>query len=259
MNRVLSRPRAPAGRVGPAIAAMTITVAALAVIVLAASSHRTKDIYSGKYHPPALSRPQPVPSQPPANLSNPSKPQTVGFDVARYIGWALLAVIAAALLYAIYRTVRYLLVLLARRRARESRERSGDNDVTFAPDDVAAAMGEAVDRVLREIQTGVPRDAIVACWVRLEEAAAGCGVVRDPAETPAELATRVLGTRDVDRQALSRLADLYREARFSLHPMTNADRAAARDALQQLASDLRASVAPIDIETADVGPAGEPT
>ena len=45
-------------------------------------------------------------------------------------------------------------------------------------------------------------DVIVACWVRLEDAAAGAGVERLPSETPAELAARVLADFDAPPDAV---------------------------------------------------------
>ena len=82
--------------------------------------------------------------------------------------------------------------------------------------------------------TGTPRNAIVAAWVQLEEFAATHGIPRRAADTPAEFVVHALAAYRLDRTALERLADLYREARFSAHPMGEADRDDARACLVTL-------------------------
>ena len=97
---------------------------------------------------------------------------------------------------------------------------------------------ESLESMLGEqpagLDTGTPRNAIVAAWVQLEEYAAGHGLPRDPADTPAEFVSRALAVYDLDEAAIERLADLYREARFSTHPMAERHRDEARACLEQL-------------------------
>jgi len=81
---------------------------------------------------------------------------------------------------------------------------------------------------------GTPRNAVVACWHRFEIAAAAAGIERLVWETPSEYAIRVLDLVDADPASVSRLAGLYREARFSAHELTEADRAAAIEALDAI-------------------------
>lgn len=102
-------------------------------------------------------------------------------------------------------------------------------------------LAEVVDEGLRALQTGRVADAIIACWVKLEEAAAAVGVVRDPAETATELTARVLHRHDVSIVAIDTLLDLYREARYSEHGMGDVSRAAAQSALARVRADLSAS------------------
>lgn len=110
------------------------------------------------------------------------------------------------------------------------------------PDAVVAdsiAAGRAAQ--LEAVAQGSPRNGIVACWVRLEDAVAAAGLRRNPAETSAELAVRVLHRLDVDPAAIGRLAALYREARFSEHDLGEDARTAARDALEVLHTELRSA------------------
>lgn len=99
-------------------------------------------------------------------------------------------------------------------------------------------LGGAMAR-LEHLETGTPTDAIVACWVRLEEEVAAAGLKEDASRTSSEVVADVLGEYDVDAQALAELAALYREARFSEHALTEAHRARARDALTTVHVDLR--------------------
>ena len=101
------------------------------------------------------------------------------------------------------------------------------------------------ERQLDALQHGTPRNAIVACWLELEDAVRASGVAPAPHQTAQELTQQVL--RDlaaVDRASISELARLYREARFSGHAMTETDRAAAQSAIERLHADLRAGAVP---------------
>ena len=81
---------------------------------------------------------------------------------------------------------------------------------------------------------GTPRNAVVACWHRFELAATAAGVERHLWETSSEHTIRVLDLVDSDPASVSRLAALYREARFSEHELSEADRAAAVAALDEI-------------------------
>ncbi len=102
------------------------------------------------------------------------------------------------------------------------RRRSVDFD---AVDDVASSITADAAAQRAALLHGAPRNAIVECWLRLEAAVVEAGVHRDPADTSAELTERVLASHHVDPAALAHLAALYREARFSDHPMDEDDRA----------------------------------
>jgi hypothetical protein len=78
---------------------------------------------------------------------------------------------------------------------------------------------------------GEPRNAIVACWERFEEQAERVGLARKPWETSSEFTMRLLDVVSADPPAVSQLAVLYREARFSQHEITEANRQEALAAL----------------------------
>lgn len=102
----------------------------------------------------------------------------------------------------------------------------------------AERLAEAVDTGLSRIDSGTPTDAVIACWVALEEASASAGVARDPSETPAEFTVRVLGIGGISEPQLDRLGQLYREARYSTHGSSEEARAEARAALLRLRDEL---------------------
>jgi hypothetical protein len=102
----------------------------------------------------------------------------------------------------------------------------------------AERLAEAVESGLGTVSTGMPANAVVACWLALERAAASAGVPRRESETPAEFTVRVLAAADVSQPLLERLAELYREARFSRHDLPESARAEAREALTVLRGQL---------------------
>jgi hypothetical protein len=104
-------------------------------------------------------------------------------------------------------------------------------------------LAEAVESGLSAMDSGTATDAVIACWVALEEAAASAGVAREPSETPAEFTVRVLGVGGISEPELLRLAQLYREARYSTHGSSEEARAEARAALLRLRDELAAAVA----------------
>lgn len=102
----------------------------------------------------------------------------------------------------------------------------------------AAALVEDAGQRMAALEEGDPRNGIVRCWMRLEEAVAEAGLPRRPHETSVEFTVRVLHVLDLDPHAIGELAGLYREARFSEHPLAEDARTAARNALTRLQDDL---------------------
>jgi uncharacterized protein DUF4129 len=107
----------------------------------------------------------------------------------------------------------------------------------IAPDELLDAADEFDTLIAR----GSARNAIVACWVRLEQAVEQAGLTPNPAETPTEMTTRVLRAYAVDAESIGTLAALYREARFSTHEMREDHRRQAQQALADIRAQLRAA------------------
>jgi hypothetical protein len=85
---------------------------------------------------------------------------------------------------------------------------------------------------------GKPRNAIVAAWDRFEEQAERIGSARKLWETSSEFTLRLLDAVSAPPAAVSRLAALYREARFSEHEITEGNRQEAVEALRDIHSSL---------------------
>lgn len=169
---------------------------------------------------------------PPRNTVDPS-PRTGG-DIELWWGpfWT-------ALLYFVVALVVLVLIRLIYQVAtapREKKSRAGKLSPTKAE-----RLAEAVDHGLRAVDRGTPSDAVIACWVGLEDAAEAAGVPRNEAETSAEFTLRVLAVDGVSAPDLASLADLYREARYSTHVSSEEARAKARAALTCLRADLTVS------------------
>lgn len=114
---------------------------------------------------------------------------------------------------------------------------------SFVVPPVPEELLHSVDARMSLLGSGEPRNAIVAAWLDLETAAATSGLPRERSETSTEYTTRVIGTWEVDRERLLDLAQLYREARFSLHPLGEEHRRRAIADLEQLHADLERAAA----------------
>ena len=81
------------------------------------------------------------------------------------------------------------------------------------------------------------------CWHEFEVSAARVGLARKPWQTAAEYTMFILDLVEAEHGAVAVLADRYREARFSDHEVTEADRAAALAALDQIHADISSRMA----------------
>ena len=109
------------------------------------------------------------------------------------------------------------------------------------------ALVAAVEAGLRELEEGGPGEGVVACWVQLERAAEEAGAGRAAPETPSELAGRLIDTHGVEAGPLVRLAELYREARYSTHPVPESARTEARSLLEEVRADLALGAASLAV------------
>ena len=145
--------------------------------------------------------------------------------------WWVLGGIVLALLLAV--------VVLAIRVNRRRRRAAPPESAREAPDRALLTDRRAA-RQARMLREGSPREAIIATWLDLERLVATAGVPRRPSETSSELVVRVLDDREVPAAALTDLAALFREARFSTHELTEALRERAAGDLDAVHAALGA-------------------
>ncbi len=149
------------------------------------------------------------------------------FMVVTIVATLLATIVMLAVLLTV---VRWLLTRDWRRR----REPEPD-EVEFDPLDSPALLAEALAAGARAqraaLEEGEPRNAIVECWHRFERVAERAGVRRHPWETSSEFTLRLLDRVSADSTAVAVLAELYRDARYSAHDVTEDNRARAVEAL----------------------------
>jgi len=123
-----------------------------------------------------------------------------------------------------------LALLLAARRRRQA---------GAGPAGVAGELSAAIERSLDELRgERDPRQAVIAAYAGMEHALAVHGVPRVPAEAPLEYLARVLVDLRVAAGSAHRLTDLFERAKFSHHPVDEAMKRDAIDALAAVRDDL---------------------
>ncbi len=221
-------------RFGPLLAVGLLLAAAAVAAMLATPQIR-----------PTPLRPPPTPDagQPNVVHAPPQQPDA-GTDVGagqpqsiQLPGWLLTA--AQVLCVLIAAAAAGLLLWYLLRNGLRLRERQRERDEpppTQGREQVIAAV-EAGLSDLDDSDTD-PRRAVIACWVRLEHAAAAAGTPRHVGDTPTELVIRLLAGHAVSAAVLYPLAEVYRLARYAKHTVDNTMRDQARAALQQVRAEL---------------------
>lgn len=113
------------------------------------------------------------------------------------------------------------------------------------PGPIEPPLVEAVRRALSTVDRsgGDPRATIIGCYAAMEQAlAAAPGAEPRPADTPSDVLRRATDAGQVQADSGARLVGLFAEARYSSHPMTEDDRAAAAGTLRRILHDLRGPV-----------------
>lgn len=108
------------------------------------------------------------------------------------------------------------------------------------PANVEEELLSAVDAGLSELREAEsdPRRVVIACWVRLERAAASAGTQRLPGDTSTDLVLRLLAGHRLSETVLTGFADVYRAARYASHDVDERTRDQARAALGRLRDEL---------------------
>lgn len=108
----------------------------------------------------------------------------------------------------------------------------------------ATSLVRAAESGLAEIEdpNHEPRQAIIACYVAMErELRRFPGAVPQDCDTPAEVLARAVDHHALHTDNAAELVNLFEEARFSPHVMTEEHRRRATDVLQLVLADMRIS------------------
>ena len=137
-----------------------------------------------------------------------------------------------------------LIVAVVREQAKRRARRRGQTGQRKQQGRTADELVAALDAGLEELSDTDrdPRRAVIACWVRLEQAAAAAGTPRHPGDSPTDLVGRLLREQRVDAGVLAALLDVYRQARYATRTVDDDMRRQARSALERLRADLGAAV-----------------
>jgi hypothetical protein len=149
-------------------------------------------------------------------------------------------------------TVAFLLILVVGTIVATRRKRRvvplppiGDHHAADAPDVASESLVRAAEVGLAEVGdlSREPRKAIIACYAAMEgELSHVPGAMPQDFDTASEVLARAVAHHALGPDSATQLVDLFDEARFSPHVMTEAHRDAAVRVLQRVLAELRSSV-----------------
>ncbi len=156
--------------------------------------------------------------------------------VAAVLGWATVAVLVLGAAFCVFVMVRAWLA------SREDRTPPVGDAPDLDLEALALAVSGDASQRLDALSAGSPAEGIIAAWTHLEATLYEAGLPLPPARTSTEVSIDVLRRFSVDETTLRTLADLYREARWSRHALTEDDRSRAAAAYGALDAALRAGM-----------------
>ncbi|WP_197518313.1 DUF4129 domain-containing protein [Mycobacterium sp. E3198] len=189
---------------------------------------------------PAVSGPAP-PAQPPGRPADPPAQQHPPNNSADMFGVLLAGAIPMMLVLVAGS------VIMARRRWRAATPaiHAADPVGTPAPAPRAESLARAAEVGLAEIGdlSREPREAIIACYAAMERELANVpGAAPQDFDTPTEVLVRAVELHALQADNAEQLVNLFEEARFSPHVMTEEHREVAVNVLQLVLAELRSPV-----------------
>ena len=172
-------------------------------------------------------------------LASPFRSRGPSGDVEALLGYVVMGGLALFVAVGLWLLVRHLL-------------RPSDREPLAAPDaaldldleELARSVASGTDDRLEALAAGTPAQGVIAAWAHLEASVHAAGVVLPVSRTSSEVTLEVLRSFSVDHEALGDLAELYREARWSGHALTEDDRDRAGAAFRALDAAVRAAATP---------------
>jgi hypothetical protein len=154
--------------------------------------------------------------------------------------------------YLIVSTVAMLVMIVAGAVIARRRRVVGPGFTIAHPLSTPAPPAAAAPSLVRAAESGLaeiedlkhePRQAIIACYAAMErELRRFPGAVPQDFDTPTEVLARAIEHRALHIDNAAELVNLFEEARFSPHVMTEAHRGRAIDVLRLVLADMRSSV-----------------
>lgn len=216
--------------------------AVLALLSLASLAATRSAPQLQRFNPDAVPTTEAPPLLPPSPEPIPpsQEPAVAGGELPDWVGTA------ALVLFGVLGVLVIGLVVWALLRQTVSRRgtRKGRRDPRRPEQRTAEDLVAALDAGLQELSDTDrdPRRAVIACWVRLEQAAAAAGTPRHAGDSPTDLVARLLAEQRLDAGVLTPFAAVYRQARYATHTVDDQMRQQARSALERLRADLGAGV-----------------
>lgn len=138
--------------------------------------------------------------------------------------------------------------VISKRQRSSAVQQLGDDDVPApaASPAAGASLVRAAEVGLAEIgdRTREPREAIIACYAAMErELTRVPGAVPQDCDTPSEVLARAVDNGALRADSATELVELFEEARFSPHVMTEEHRDAAVSVLERVLAELPDSAA----------------
>lgn len=177
---------------------------------------------------------------PSAAVATKPPPPEAASSLPDWVGNVALLLLGVLSLVALVLVVIALLRDQARRRSRRRGTLGARREQGSTADELVAALDAGLEELSDTDRD--PRRAVIACWVRLEQAAAAAGTLRHPGDSPTDLVGRLLREQRVDGNVLAALLDVYRQARYATHTVDDEMRRQARSALERMRADLGAGV-----------------
>ena len=131
-------------------------------------------------------------------------------------------------------------VVLYRRLTREAREPVVFEPQSTVAEDFAASIVDAIGDLEAEPDA---RRAVIAAYARMEGVLTRSGLRRQPSETSMEYLRRILLGLTARGDAVTRLTELFGEAKFSRHEIDAAMKQDAIAALREIRDDLQGAAA----------------
>ncbi|OIJ69803.1 hypothetical protein WN71_000850 [Streptomyces mangrovisoli] len=174
----------------------------------------------------------PLPPQDPASTRAPAEhaAHTLYFGLSRILLILAVALLVVVVVVAALRLWRYL-----------TRPQALAAPATYETlDDEQERLVQAVDSGRRALLDGADaRAAVIACYAAMEQSLADSGLTRRASDSPQDLLERAVAGGLPNGAAATTLTTLFREARYSTHPMDGSHRDLAAAALAEIADGLR--------------------